>query len=251
MSEALPSAPAQPSASPPREGPAFEAWNEAMVSKYDNDLYHRNPSWLVRYVETRRVRQVLELLECRRADRVLEVGCGAGHLLAQVPSDQRTGVDLSAQLLAKARARCGPGVRIEKANAEALPFEPASFERVYCSEVLEHVLDPGRVVAEIARVVTPGGRVVLSIPVDRTIIRAKRWLKALGLYGAALGRAENGQYRPPDTNEWHLHHLDLERLRALTRDRLVEVRLKAIPNRLLPVHYVTAYKRAPEAGGGS
>jgi SAM-dependent methyltransferase len=234
-------APAHTTPRPPDDPAAFEAWNAAMVAKYDNELFHRNPSRLIRYVETRRVRKVIELLECRRTDHVLEVGCGAGFLLSEVPSDQRSGVDLSEELLAKARARLGPAVSLQKANAEELPFEACRFDRVFCSEVLEHVLHPDQVVSEIVRVTKPDGRIVLTIPVDKTILRVKKTLRALGLYGLLLGRAKKGEYQPPEDNDWHLHNFDLAKLRGITAGRLTEVHLAALPNRLFPVHYVLAY----------
>ena len=232
------------SARPPETEAAFEAWNAAMVAKYDNELFHQHPSRLVRYLETRRVRKVLQLLHCRRSDHVLEVGCGAGILLAQVPSDHRFGVDLSEAYLEKARARCGPAVTLQKANAEQLPCDDRRFDRVYCSEVLEHVLHPEQVVAELARVTRPDGRVVLTVPADRTIIRTKKLLRALGLYALVLGSAQAGQYQPPDDNEWHLHHFDLKMLRGCTQGRLVELKMVALPARLLPVHYIGAYRPA-------
>jgi SAM-dependent methyltransferase len=233
---------------PPLDPAGFEAWNEAMVAKYDNELFHQNPSRLVRYVERRRVRALLQLLEYRPDDSLLEVGCGAGYLLAAVGSERSVGVDISEAQLEKARARCGPKVKLLKADAESLPFESASFDRVYCSEVLEHVLHPGKVIGEIVRVTRPDGRVVLTIPVDKTIIRAKKLLNAFGLFRFVLGSAKAGQYQPPEDNDWHLHRLDLRRLRELTRGQLVERRLKAIPNRLVPVHYVVAYALP---GGGA
>jgi SAM-dependent methyltransferase len=234
-------APAQSSSPPPRDPAAFEAWNARMAAKYDPECFHRKSSWLVRHVEAGRVRKVVSFLQCRRTDHVLEVGCGTGCVLAEVPSDHRHGVDLSDGLLEKARALLGPGVDLRKGNAEQLPFEDRRFDRVYCSEVLEHVLHPEQVVAEIARVIKPDGRVVLTIPVDKTILRVKKTLRAVGLYGLVLGRSEKGEYQPPDDNDWHLHHFDLTKLRALTAARLTEVRLAALPTRLFPVHYVAAY----------
>src|SRR5690348_411278 len=49
-------------------------------------------------------------------------------------------------------------------DAKALPFADASFDAVFCLEVLEHVSDPAQVVSEIARVTRPGGRAWISMP---------------------------------------------------------------------------------------
>jgi ubiquinone/menaquinone biosynthesis C-methylase UbiE len=227
---------------------SVEAWNESMAAKYDVDEFHAHASALVRFVNRRRVAAVLKLLDAGRGDRVLEVGCGTGQVLSLVKCDHRSGVDLSPKLIERARARCGPSVEIQKADAHALPFPDASFDRVYCTEVLEHLLEPAKAVREIARVLVPGGRAVLTIPYERTIDRAKRWLRALGLY-ALLGSKRASEYEPPQENEWHLHDFDLPMLRAATEgSELVEARVVRVPGWPLPtVHYVVSYSRGDRA----
>ncbi|MCA9720649.1 MAG: class I SAM-dependent methyltransferase [Myxococcales bacterium] len=109
----------------------------------------------------------LGLGEVRRA---LDVGCGAGHwgrtLLPHLPGDaELVGVDrVEAFLELAAReavareldGRC----RYQLAAAESLPFPDASFDLVTCQTVLIHVADPARALAEIHRVLRPGGRLV-------------------------------------------------------------------------------------------
>lgn len=99
--------------------------------------------------------------------RALEIGCGTGLFTAMVA---RSGaeiqtVDLSVHLLASARARTAalPNVRLACGNAEETPFRAASFDVVYGSSVLHH-LDLDRALAEAARVLRPGGRVVFTEP---------------------------------------------------------------------------------------
>jgi SAM-dependent methyltransferase len=55
------------------------------------------------------------------------------------------------------------------ASADALPFDDASFDCVICTEVLEHCPDPGRTLAEVSRVLRPGGRVFLTTPFLRPL----------------------------------------------------------------------------------
>lgn len=93
--------------------------------------------------------------------RVLEVGCGTGLILArlsQLASDA-VGVDLSPGMLAHARER---GLEVHEASATALPFEDASFDVVCSFKVLAHVADIERAMSEMARVVRPGGRVIVE-----------------------------------------------------------------------------------------
>src|SRR5580698_9296097 len=93
---------------------------------------------------------------------VLEVGCGTGLLLRHLAAFARSarGVDLSPGMLEKARAR---GLSVEVASATELPFPDASFDVACSFKVLPHVRDIGRALAEMARVVRPGGHVIAEL----------------------------------------------------------------------------------------
>jgi len=97
----------------------------------------------------------------------LELGCGTGIFLEKVaPAGARiVGLDLSADLLAKARARLAgaPNVLLLRGNAEQMPFPSSCFDVVYGSSVLHH-LDLERALGEVFRVLRPGGRCVFTEP---------------------------------------------------------------------------------------
>lgn len=97
---------------------------------------------------------------------VLEVGCGVGAqlqiLLRRFPSARYTGIDASALQLARARELLAEPLaagRVELARASAykLPFPDANFDGVCIFWVLEHLADPPAALAEILRVLKPGG----------------------------------------------------------------------------------------------
>jgi SAM-dependent methyltransferase len=97
-------------------------------------------------------------------ERVLDVGCGTGALayaLAPLVGEV-VGVDASEVLLASAREHAPPGCTFVLGDAEALPFPYGDFDLVGCLRVLHHVRRPELVVAEIARVTRPGGRILLA-----------------------------------------------------------------------------------------
>ena len=98
--------------------------------------------------------------------RILDLGCGTGSLavlLAQA-GHEVTGIDTSAQMLALARAKAATaGVRVDVARADAAdpPFRPASADVVLCRHVLWALPDRDAVLATWARLLRPGGRLVL------------------------------------------------------------------------------------------
>lgn len=91
----------------------------------------------------------------RDARRVLELGCGTGRLLAQVDAPVRIGLDLSPDMLRRARQR---GLAVVLADAHALPFADGSFDAVLAGKGMFRYLDYERAFAECARVLAPGGR---------------------------------------------------------------------------------------------
>jgi ubiquinone/menaquinone biosynthesis C-methylase UbiE len=107
-------------------------------------------------------------LKLRPGLRVLDVGCGTGdHVRIMAPlvaPGSAVGVDLSAALIACAQRRAAPGqanVHFQVGDAGELPFTDGAFDRVVASQVLLHLADPWRAVAEMRRVLRPGG--LLSI----------------------------------------------------------------------------------------
>jgi SAM-dependent methyltransferase len=95
---------------------------------------------------------------------VLEVGCGEGYgtdLLAE--RADIVGIDYDELTIAHAAARY-PRATFVRANLAALPFAAASFDAVISMQVVEHVWNHCEYLAECARVLRPGGRLVLSTP---------------------------------------------------------------------------------------
>ena len=122
----------------------------------------RNP--VARVLMTGFLRAFQRALPAVAPDRVLEVGAGEGRLLDRVrfrfPSSQCLAAELSPRLAATACRQTGLSYVAQ--SAEALGIRDRSVDLVIACEVLEHLADPGRALAEIARVAR--GRVVLSVP---------------------------------------------------------------------------------------
>ncbi|NWG47193.1 MAG: class I SAM-dependent methyltransferase [Alphaproteobacteria bacterium] len=119
----------------------------------------------------------LSTLDLAPGQRVLDLGCGQGrhvHGLYYAGALDVVGVDLSHADLVRTRQgfeACpdleAPETRsfsLAVADALHLPFADASFDRIVCSEVLEHIPDYEAALAEIRRVLKPGGLLAVSVP---------------------------------------------------------------------------------------
>ncbi|MFF6776856.1 methyltransferase domain-containing protein [Streptomyces sp. NPDC012637] len=98
--------------------------------------------------------------------RILDAGCGAGPLSAALRDRGAvvTGIDVSAGMLALARRRLGDEVPLHLADlSEPLPFADGAFDDVVASLVLHYLEDWGPTLAELRRVLRPGGRLIASV----------------------------------------------------------------------------------------
>ena len=110
---------------------------------------------------------VIEALGCRPGERVLEVGVGTGLSLPMYPPNVRlTGIDLSREMLEKARMRVrrrqlANVEALREMDAEAMDFPDASFDKVVAMYVVSVVEKPARLLAELHRVCKPHGEIFI------------------------------------------------------------------------------------------
>lgn len=107
----------------------------------------------------------LDALAPKIGEAALDVGSGTGEDVAEFlervgPGGRAVGVEPSPGLRAIAKER-GPKLEFVDATASALPFEDSSFDVIRCERVLQHVHDGPQAVAEMVRVLRPGGRICL------------------------------------------------------------------------------------------
>jgi len=95
---------------------------------------------------------------------LLEVGCGLGHLVGQLDGDFSTiGLDINRWALVQAK-KVAVRTYLHEGFAEDLPYASASFGAVIIKHVVEHLPRPERCIAELGRILAPGGLLVLSTP---------------------------------------------------------------------------------------
>lgn len=107
-----------------------------------------------------------ELQDLPGSANILEVGCGDGSFTRELAehSSRVTAVDISASQIER-NALAHPKIKfVQHDVALTFPFENEAFDVIWCSEVLEHLFDPGFAVREMQRVLAPGGRLLVTVP---------------------------------------------------------------------------------------
>jgi ubiquinone/menaquinone biosynthesis C-methylase UbiE len=146
----------------------MEATEDRNGAAPDNRTYY---DAFARHYDDRRARGYHKLIDNQAAalvkrvgegKTVLEVGCGTGLILERVAAFARRaeGVDVSPGMVEHARRR---GLNVGVADATALPYPDAAFDVAFSFKVLAHVAKFDEALAEMLRVVKPGGHIVFDI----------------------------------------------------------------------------------------
>ena len=146
------------------------------IAEYD--LAYRDVFWASRDYEDRCDRIALRALLPPEGDRLMEVGAGFGRLADEYAGYRSvTLFDPSTALLDAARERLAldPRHRFVVGDAHHLPFGDASFDVLVCVRVVHNLADPGQVFREFARVLAPGGTLVLEFANKRHLKSILRW----------------------------------------------------------------------------
>jgi ubiquinone/menaquinone biosynthesis C-methylase UbiE len=181
---------------PPRARPARRPLHEGAVT-YDSENY----AMLNRPIETdRHMRRIVRYLRPDRRERLLEIGCGRGWLTQRVQEScpLTYGVDVNPRSIAH-----GVTDRLVVMDAVDLNFEDEQFDKLFSFHAIEHIVEADVALAEMYRVLVPGGRALLVYPAEP--IR--------GLY--AMPGAWLGFGSPLLARKLHVHKFTPARIRAL------------------------------------
>jgi len=123
-----------------------------------------------------------------KGERLLDVGCGSGVFTSKFGQDfsEVWGIDVQDQYLAEFQAVAlgQPKFHIAKMSASAMSFEDAYFDSIVTIETLEHVADLPSTCSELARVLKPGGELIITVP--------NRWFPCEN-HGMSIGEMEFGR----------------------------------------------------------
>jgi ubiquinone/menaquinone biosynthesis C-methylase UbiE len=143
-----------------------------MLGGYIHAGYWENPNQYERpeVAGERLTREVGDRLSLSQGQHILDVGCGTGKSTVQIATTygvRVTGITISKQQVEIARTQYGREVlaghvHFQFTDAMDMPFADASFDSAYAIESLVHMLDKRSAIAQIARVLRPGGRLVIA-----------------------------------------------------------------------------------------
>lgn len=196
----------------------------------DYDAYYHEANLSVPAFIDRRLDEIVATFAAhRRSNRLLDIGCGAGSLLqaARRAGWDATGTEVSRTAVAHVRA---VGCEVFHGELAEAHYPAAHFDVVTASEILEHLPDPQSLVAEIARVLRPGGLFWATTPHGRGLSS-----RLLGLRWSTVS--------PPE----HLQLFSLGGARALF-ERAGFTRTRLTTRGCNPVELWHALRRAPTRG---
>lgn len=221
---------------------SFRSWNEKMFVRYNNEriYYHANP--IIRFVERKRVETILKLLQpLHRLDKILAAGCGEGYIENKIPVGKITLVDLSREAIRRAK-NSSKRLKDKKfivADLENLPVPKNFFDKIECSEVIEHVYSPNAMLSELHRVLKPDGSLIITFPNEPFINSIKKFFISLRVFHLFFPNV------PKDmAEEWHLRSYDLSSFKKDSRHLWKIDSIQGIPSNLFPIRYAVKCNKA-------
>lgn len=175
-------------------GKLWKLRNSIQSADYDERAFYSLIP-LQRYWQRRRHR--IATSWARGAERVLDIGCGSSVIIQSL--NNAVGMDLSIGKLRFLRRR---GIELVGGSAFALPFRDAAFDCVISSQVIEHISYDEGLFGEMARVLKPGGELIIGTPDYATL----GWQVIEPLYGALM---------PGGYHDEHITHYTRESLTAI------------------------------------
>ena len=207
-----------------------EALNDELARKHPIDEYYAKSPLPIRLIEQRRLAIIRGMIGDVGGLELCEVGSGGGHVLRMFRDARLTAIDVSDVFLANARKNLqGYDVSFVKGEVDKLDLPAERFDRIVCTEVLEHTVDPEAILRTIARLLRPTGVAVITVPNDPLIMRLKQAERLTPVGWALRNKVEWGG------DKYHLHCWTPGDFRELLARHFRVTDFRAAPHRALPI----------------
>jgi 2-polyprenyl-3-methyl-5-hydroxy-6-metoxy-1,4-benzoquinol methylase len=215
----------------PATASEVERLNDQLAREHPIDEYYERSPWFIRRIHAQRLSLIKRWVGPAEGLRILEVGAGGGHVLKLFPGGKLTAVDVSDVYLDTARKNlAGYDVEFRKGQIETLDLPAATFDRIICTEVLEHTTNPGEILAAIKRLLSPGGKAVITVPIDPVIDNAKRVIRLTPVRWLLSDRVNWGG------DHYHLQKWWPWQFRVLLEKHFTILQRRIVPLPLVPLH---------------
>ncbi|MDP3698320.1 MAG: methyltransferase domain-containing protein [Nanoarchaeota archaeon] len=133
--------------------------NQYFFDKWAKNYDRRSNQWWMKRFHL----PVFKELLLNQNTKILDISCGTGELLKKLEGKAELyGVDLSEEMLTKARTKLSPKVKLRKADVHALPFKDNFFDYVISAEAFHHYYGQQKAVQEMVRITKTGGKVIVA-----------------------------------------------------------------------------------------
>ncbi len=205
-----------------------EALNDRLAREHSIDDYYARSPLPIRLIERRRLAIIRDMVGDAANLDLAEIGSGGGHVLRMFPAARLTAIDVSEVFLATARKNLvGYDARFIKGEVDKLDLPAKSFDRLICTEVLEHCVDPAAILAAMARLLRPGGVAVITVPNDPLINTLKQIVRRTPVGWAMGDRIQWGgdvyhlhQWKPAEFERFLAVHFRVTSRKAAPHDTL-------------------------------
>jgi SAM-dependent methyltransferase len=207
-----------------------EALNDRLARDYPIDDYYARSPFPVRLIERRRLEIIRAFVGHARGAELAEIGSGGGHVLRMFPEARITAFDVSTVFLETAKKNLtGYDARFIKGEVDKLDLPAESFDRIICTEVLEHAHNPEAILATMARLLRPNGVAVITVPNDALIFRLTALVRRTPLRWVLGDRMEWGR------DDFHVHQWSPSEFERLLGRFFRVTDRRAAPHDLLPI----------------
>ncbi|HEX3000991.1 MAG TPA: flippase-like domain-containing protein [Methanoregula sp.] len=157
---------------------SLEATKENLLDHYraiDGDIdekAYNSDLCTQRFFQRRRTGTIRRMLGAQNGEVILDIGCGSGVQLRALDLSSPgllIGMDLNHNALLYARGKNNRNTEFLIADAERLPFREKTVDRIICAEIIEHLHEPEKMIAESKRVLKDPGKIVISTPNEHSV----------------------------------------------------------------------------------